>query len=189
MSMQTNYRIVLVGVGGQGILFMTRIIAETAIRLGMEVIGSETHGMSQRGGSVVSHLKINGNSPLVRRGTADILIALDKNEVYQTLDFPKEGGICFVNTAEAPPSFLQDYIDGRGLTYCRIDADAIARELGSPRVANTALLGFISSHNDFRFTYEQVAYTIKMISREGLQTINAEALKRGADFAGSKVEI
>ena len=70
-TMTNELKLIITGIGGQGIVFLTRLISHTAVNLGYAVVVSETHGMSQRGGSVISHLKINGSeSPLVQRGTA-----------------------------------------------------------------------------------------------------------------------
>ena len=79
---------VLSGLGGQGILFMTKIIAKTALRKGFSVMGAETHGMAQRGGSVISHLRLgNVNSSLVKPGSAQFLLSLEENEAYRNLPF------------------------------------------------------------------------------------------------------
>ena len=179
-------RIILVGVGGQGVLFVTKVLSETALRLGHEIIGSETHGMSQRGGSVISHLKVGTfPSPLVRRGTADLLIALDQSEAYKSLDFLREGGACFVNAPDGtfPDKALDDYIAHYNLTCASIDADSIALELGAPPVANSALLGFMALHSASPFTLDQILDTVNHIGHERLRPINVEALQRGAQFA------
>ena len=76
-----NVQMIISGVGGQGVLLVTRIFSEFALRQGFPIIGSEDHGMSQRGGSVLTHLKIGPfNSPLVKKGGADILLSLEKDE-------------------------------------------------------------------------------------------------------------
>ena len=72
-------QMILAGVGGQGILFATKIFSELGLKIGLSVTGSETHGMSQRGGSVISHLKLGSfHSPLIRTGSADLLYSFDK---------------------------------------------------------------------------------------------------------------
>jgi indolepyruvate ferredoxin oxidoreductase beta subunit len=97
-----DLKLILSGIGGQGVLFATSVFSETALSLGYDVLGSETHGMSQRGGSVISHLKIGAyESPLVRQGTADVLLAFDEDEAYRTLGFLTRGGLCFVNSARS----------------------------------------------------------------------------------------
>ena len=92
----TNF--VLVGIGGQGILFSSRVFSEWGLRQGLNVLGSETHGMSQRGGSVIAHLKLGSfYSPMIQTGDADILYSFHEDETYRTLKFLKKGGVCFAN--------------------------------------------------------------------------------------------
>jgi indolepyruvate ferredoxin oxidoreductase beta subunit len=93
--------IVLCGLGGQGILFMTKVLAEDALRRKIPVLGAETHGMAQRGGSVVSHLRMgNAKSSLVSSGQARFLLALDPWEAYRNLPFLAPGGFLFANAPE-----------------------------------------------------------------------------------------
>ncbi len=178
-------RIILVGVGGQGILFTTKVLAQTALRLGHAVIGSETHGMSQRGGSVISHLKIGGQSPLVRRGTADILIALNEIEAYQALAYLREGGTCFANAPleRFPDDRLKDTLAQKQIACFAVNADAIALEFNAPPVANSALLGFVAAHDAIPFSFDQIAETVRLISHKKFRSINRQALERGAQKA------
>ena len=91
-------QIIIAGIGGQGILFFSKIFSNLGLKLGLNVMGSETYGMSQRGGSVMTHLKLGDfQSPLVRTGAADFLYSLQGDETYRALKFLKEGGVCFVN--------------------------------------------------------------------------------------------
>ena len=88
-----DVKLILAGIGGQGVVFATRLLAQTAAAMGMPVLASETHGMSQRGGSVLAHLKLGGTeSPLIRRGTADILLAFDRDEAL--ISQPNALSIC-----------------------------------------------------------------------------------------------
>lgn len=113
-------QIVLVGRGGQGVLFATRVVAEAAMREGLDVLCAEIHGMAQRGGTVVSHVKIGGfASPLVRRGAADLAIAFAGAEGERARSFLRPGGVC---VAESP-----------------------GPELGVGRAATPALLGFAAA--------------------------------------------
>ena len=129
-------QIVLSGVGGQGILFLSRLLAEAAIAVGLPVITSETHGMAQRGGVVVSHLKVGGfESPLVRTGRADLLLVLKEENVALHREFLADGGTLVVN-APAP-------IDaGPRVRVHTVDADALALSAGTPHAVNLVLLGF-----------------------------------------------
>ena len=129
-------QIVLSGFGGQGILFLSRLLAEAAIAGGFPVLTSETHGMAQRGGVVVSHLKVGGfDSPLVRAGRADLLLVLKEENVPLHREFLADGGALIVNAAvPADP--------GRGVRVHAVDADALALSAGAPHAVNLILLGF-----------------------------------------------
>ena len=96
----SDVQIIICGRGGQGILFLTRLLDEVALNLGQNVISSETHGMAMRGGSVVSYVKIgNFNSPLIRSGQGDVLLALSESELPLNRHLlKKEGGQIYVNS-------------------------------------------------------------------------------------------
>jgi indolepyruvate ferredoxin oxidoreductase beta subunit len=127
-------QIVISGVGGQGVLFITKLLAEAAVMKGYPVFTSETHGMAQRGGTVVSHLKIGDfSSPLVRPYHADGLIAMKPESVLQHGSFLKSGAWIFVNGTGKPETGFDTY---------SIDADSIARKAGNPKSVNLVLLGF-----------------------------------------------
>ena len=129
-------QIVLSGVGGQGVLFLSRLLAEAAIAGGFPVLTSETHGMAQRGGVVVSHVKVGVfESPLVRTGRADLLLVLKEGNVVLHREFLADGGALVVN---AP--VLTDP-DSRVRVH-PIDADALAFSAGTPHAVNLVLLGF-----------------------------------------------
>lgn len=175
-------KLVIVGIGGQGVLFATRILSETAMALGHEIIGAETHGMSQRGGSVISHLKIGSRGgPLVRRGTADTLLALDPDEGYKALSFLRNGAVGFVNTGrpDFPRPEIAEHLAGRDIELHALDADSIAMELGSPALANVALIGFALAHPDFPFLLSDIEETVTRVSKERFRASNLEALARG----------
>ena len=129
-------QVVLSGVGGQGILFLSRLLAEAAIACGFPVLTSETHGMAQRGGVVVSHLKVGGfDSPLVRPGRADLLLVLKEENVGLHREFLADGGNLVVN-APVPTD------GGPRVRAHTVDADALALSAGAPHTANLVLLGF-----------------------------------------------
>ena len=111
---------IIVGIGGQGILFTSKILGNLAISRGHDVIGSEVHGMAQRGGSVISHFKIGDyKSPLVKIGEADVLIAFDQNEGIRNLPFLRKGGVFVVNVHDDKAfenTNLNDYLASRSIT-------------------------------------------------------------------------
>lgn len=128
-------QLIICGVGGQGILFVTRLLAETAIANGLSVLTSETHGMAQRGGIVVSHLKVGGfASPLVRPGQADVLVSLKPETVALHLHFLKKGGFVATNGCQLPPP-------AAAFPSATIDADTLALSLGDPQAVNLIVLG------------------------------------------------
>jgi indolepyruvate ferredoxin oxidoreductase beta subunit len=177
-----NLQLILSGVGGQGILFSTRIFTTLALEKGYNVIGSETHGMAQRGGSVISHLKIGDySSPLVRQGTADILLSFDRDEVYRTLGFLKRGGLCFVNSPKEDfwDARVKDYLEENEIMACSFPADKVALALGAPRSANLALIGYALSVPDVPFTYEDIKETIVRVSPPRFRDVNLQAFDTG----------
>ena len=128
-------QIIVSGIGGQGVLFATRLLAETALFLGHSVMISETHGMAQRGGNVISHLKVGGAdiiSPLIRPGRADVFLGLHPDSFMVHGFYLKEGGKAFLNGPgqDALPT---------------VNAAGIAADLGAPVAANLVLLGFAAA--------------------------------------------
>jgi indolepyruvate ferredoxin oxidoreductase beta subunit len=177
-----NLQMILSGVGGQGILFATRIFTTLALEKGYNVIGSETHGMAQRGGSVISHLKIGQySSPLVRKGTADILFAFDQDEAYRTLSFLKRGGICFVNSPKEDfwDPGIKGYLEKNEIRAYSFPADKVALALDAPRSANLALIGYALSVPDVPFTYEDIRQTIVRVSPSRFRDMNLQAFDTG----------
>ncbi len=137
MKESVNQQLIISGVGGQGVLFVTRLLAEAAILKGMSVFTSETHGMAQRGGTVISHLKTGDfSSPLIRPGQADGLLALRAENLRQHGAYLKTGGWAVVND-HAQASETSE--------VASIDADALAGKIGNPKAVNLILLGFALS--------------------------------------------
>lgn len=173
-------QIIVSGVGGQGVLFVTKLLAETALNLGYSVLVSETHGMAQRGGNVISHLKVSSRessrrftSPLIRPQQADILLGLHPDSMKAHGFFLKKEGTAFCNGEDADGVFT-------------IDATSIAATLSSPVSANLVLLGFAASRGrlfctpaDLEATLRQLGGTRLPIS---LKAIEAGSSKAGIDF-------
>ena len=179
---ETDLKLILSGVGGQGVLFATKVFSETALALGYDVLGSETHGMSQRGGSVISHLKIGTReSPLVRQGTADLLLAFDEQEAYRTLAFLKQGGLCFVNSGRGDfwDEGVKAYLAKNGIAAHSYPADGVALALGSPRSANLVLIGYALSAPDMPFDHDQIRATIERITPPRFRDANLDAFEAG----------
>ncbi len=133
--MTIKQQIIISGVGGQGVLFVTRLLAEAAMIKGFPVLTSETHGMAQRGGTVVSHLKVGDfSSPLIRPFSADGLLALKPESLAQHGSFVKPGGWAIVNSNQS----LQEPSE---LAISAIDADSLARAIGNLKSVNLIMLG------------------------------------------------
>jgi len=150
---------VLCGLGGQGILFMTKVLSQAALRKNYNVIGAETHGMAQRGGSVVSHLRLGDvQGSLVQTGAAQVVLALEENESYRNLPFIAEGGDLFVNTSS--PHFPREeagaFLLRHNIHWHGIPASAIALSMGAPLSSNLALLGFFSAFGDDPFSHDDL---------------------------------
>ena len=139
MKASVQQQILVSGVGGQGVLFVTRLLAEAAMARGLAAFTCETHGMAQRGGTVVSHLKVGDfHSPLIRAGQADGLVALKSENVAQHGVFLKPGGWVVAN-AGADVKF-----DVAGTVYA-FDADRLAQENDLVKSLNLVVLGFALS--------------------------------------------
>lgn len=160
-------QVIICGRGGQGVLFLTRLLDEVALSEGKNVISSETHGMAMRGGSVVSHIRIGPfASPLIRSGQGDVILALSESEVDRTRYLlKKSGGQVYVNTSVRKEG--------------AIDATGIAYELGSLVVSNLVLLGFACAHREFPFNFTTVKKVLRRISSSRVLDINIRALSEG----------
>ena len=176
---------ILSGLGGQGILFMTKVLAQTAIGKGLDVIGAETHGMAQRGGSVISHLRIgDAEGSLVKAGSAHYLLSLDEIEGYRCLGFLSRGGRMVVNSnsGDFPVSEVKGFLDGNEILYRSLPAGKIAMEMGSPLSTNLALLGFFAAVEGRPFSAEDLMETIDRISPERFRKTNINIFQQGARF-------
>ncbi|MBP1751868.1 MAG: Indolepyruvate ferredoxin oxidoreductase [Geobacteraceae bacterium] len=157
MDTKTVTNILLVGVGGQGILVASEIISEALMLAGFDVKKSEIHGMAQRGGSVVSHVRFGARvySPIIPEGEADFLLGYELLETYRYLPLLKNSGKVVVNNLKInPPSVStgqQDYPEGiaeKIKAICPasalVDGLALAKQAGSVKTANTVLIGALS---------------------------------------------
>lgn len=151
--MQKN--ILLTGVGGQGTVLASKLIAAAAMKKGLPVMSAETIGMAQKGGSVFSHLRIGEGvmSPMIRRGTADLLLAFEPAEAVRMLPYLKDGGTVVVNSHPVMPVTAAlkgtDYTGREMIEYLQkavpnllvIDGWQAVQELGNPKVLNVVMLG------------------------------------------------
>ena len=156
--------IMIVGVGGQGSLLASKLLGRLLMDEGYDVKVSEVHGMSQRGGSVVTYVRFGDKvySPVVTEGEADIIIAFEKLEAARYAKYLKKDGTIVVNTqqidpmpviigaAEYPTEVL-DEISGKGLNVERMDALSLAIQAGTPKAVNIVLMGKASKYFDIPY--------------------------------------
>ncbi len=148
------FNILISGVGGQGVLLTSKIIAEAALLAGLDVKQSEVHGMAQRGGSVLSQVRFGEKvySPIVAEGEADLLIGFEPLETARYLHFMKNDGAVIYNTrpigtigvstaAEKYPSDINDIVRSRSKTVRPLDGTQLAVQAGDKRTLNLVLLG------------------------------------------------
>jgi indolepyruvate ferredoxin oxidoreductase beta subunit len=160
-------QIIVSGIGGQGVLFLTRVIAQVAVDKGIPVLTSETHGMAQRGGTVLSTIKVGPfASPLIRAGQADVGLLLweDNLPVHQSL--LKGDGQLLINAEKA----------GEGE---RIDASGIARELGNAVLSNLVLLGLAVKQQALFCNAEECEQAIRTLAPAKFIEQNIEAFQKG----------
>lgn len=182
--------ILLVGVGGQGILLASEILSEAFMLAGHDVKKSEIHGMSQRGGSVVSHVRFGSRvfSPVVPEGEGDILFGFELLETCRYLPLLRPGAAVIVNDLRiAPPSVLLGqaaYPDNTVAVireqfpdFLLVDGQGLASEAGNPRAANTVLLGAVSRRLDIEESVWARALE-KMVPKKAL-AINMKAFELG----------
>jgi indolepyruvate ferredoxin oxidoreductase, beta subunit len=186
-----NVNFVLSGLGGQGILFMTKLLAQTAVNRGLKIMAAETHGMAQRGGSVVSHLRIGDVAgSLVRAGSAHTLLSLDEKEAYRSLPFLARGGELYVN---APHGALvreevRPYLDRMEMTCRFFPASKTAEESGAPMASNLALLGFFSVFQNGPIQSRELRQTIEQVSPDRFREINLKVFDLGFEKGSAEKE-
>ena len=155
-------KILVVGIGGQGVMTASEILAQAAIQKGMDVKKTEVAGMAQRGGVVTSHVRFGPKvlSPTINPGEADILVGFEPAEAMRWCTYLRPNGIAMVNTLIQKPPIVNiglfDYPDDpvgdvrkAGVNIRDFDAGKIARELGNLRLVNSIMLGAISEYLPF----------------------------------------
>jgi len=154
--------IMIVGVGGQGTLLASKLLGNMLLAAGYDVKVSEVHGMSQRGGSVVTYVRYGDRvySPVVDRGGADVILSFEALEAARWLEYLKEDGILITNTRQIDPmpviagaaEYPTDLIGKMRAAGAKVDALdclALAEQAGTAKAVNLVLLGRLSKHFDF----------------------------------------
>lgn len=184
--------VLLAGVGGQGVILASDIIGNTALTSGYDVKKTDTIGMAQRGGSVVSHIRIAPKvwSPLIREGEADIVLGFEKLETARWGYFLSSEGIAVINNQALPPPSVisgnQRYPDDERIipllkqrtdSVYLVDAVNLAKEAGNIRTYNILLLGCLSALIPFKVTAWKTSITQHLA--ENLHKVNLAAFDRG----------
>ena len=187
MSKTTN--IMIVGVGGQGTLLASRILGNAVIRMGYDVKVSEVHGMSQRGGSVVTYVKYGEkvHSPIIDNGEADIVLAFELLEAYRALPVLKADGRLIVNDQRINPmpvitgaaQYPENIVDklSSKVNTTVVDALALATEAGSIKAVNVVLIGVMAKSTNI--PYEIWIETIRTTVPPKFLDINLKAFELG----------
>jgi indolepyruvate ferredoxin oxidoreductase beta subunit len=186
--------VLIVGVGGQGIILASEILSDVAVQAGMDVKKSEVHGMSQRGGIVTSHVRFGPEvfSPLIPRGSADVVLAYEAAEGLRWCHELREGGTIIANTQRLIPpiAMTKEYnypmdaieqIRARGVEVIEVDVANICQELGNPRLGSTVLLGTLST----KLSIPDSIWLdiIKKRVPKGTEELNVRAFKRGKEIS------
>jgi indolepyruvate ferredoxin oxidoreductase beta subunit len=190
-----TYSILFAGVGGQGVLLAAEITAMAAVRGGFEVKQTEVHGVSQRGGSVETHVRFGAQvwSPVVTPGKADVVAALEKLEALRFGHFTDpEGGLILANDFEIVPGSIRDaeqaypynaleILKKRDYRLLPMPASQIARDLGDARMANVVLLGAMSNWLPIKNTHWDK--TLRQRIPERFREANLKAFTAGKNAA------
>jgi indolepyruvate ferredoxin oxidoreductase beta subunit len=191
-----NLDIVFSGVGGQGIVVASDIFCEAALLDGWDVAKAEIHGMAQRGGSIVAHVRVGEKvqSPLIEKGKANVILGFEILETARTLPMLNKDGTVIVNTKYIPPSTsllgsakalthekLLEIIRGRAHVVYAIDGIEVANRLGNVIVANTILLGALSALPENPVKKEAFEKAISGRLKERFVDINLKAFQIGRE--------
>jgi indolepyruvate ferredoxin oxidoreductase beta subunit len=185
--------IVFSGIGGQGIVVASDIFCEAALIDGWDVAKAEVHGMAQRGGSIVAHVRVGEKvqAPLIETGTADIILGFELLEAARVLPMLNKDGTVIVNTKYIPPSTsaaaasglddkkILNIIRRRADKVYEVDGLGIATKLGNILVVNTILLGALSAIPENLVKPESLEKAIAGRLKQKYVTLNLEAFKMG----------
>ena len=191
--MTKSFDILIVGIGGQGTILASNILGEACLLENRHIKGAETHGMAQRGGSVETHIRIDGQyGPLIVPGTADLLVSFDLLEAFRYSHFLKNGGTMVVNRHMVLPTSVftqkspvptEDEIVAQLARFnpCLIDADKIAAEAGSSLSQNVVILGAASWSIPLKA--ESLLAAVKKLVPPKTVEVKAKAFEMGRAFS------
>jgi indolepyruvate ferredoxin oxidoreductase beta subunit len=196
--------LLLAGVGGQGVILAGMIVADVLVRAGYDVKQSEVHGMAQRGGSVFSHIRWGPNveSPLVEKGSAEVLAAFEWAEAIRWVEYVRDGGavVADIRTIVPPgactdrrawltryPAIDADLFSDRSLKTRLIDASATATGLGNARAANSVILGSVAAFLDVDVAHWEAA--ICRLVPKGTEEVNLAAFRAGREVPMAQIPL
>lgn len=191
-----EYNVMITGVGGQGSVLASRIVANAAMSAGYEVRTSDTIGMAQRGGSVISHVRFGDHisSPLIANGNVDILLGFELAEAVRELEMLKPDGIAVVNEQViVPPSVyagiseyhdteIKQFLETNASRLYLFNAVQMAREAGHWKSTNIVLLGALSQIEDFPLNSDQLLECIIHTVPVKMKALNERAFKMGIRY-------
>jgi indolepyruvate ferredoxin oxidoreductase, beta subunit len=190
-------RIFLTGVGGQGTLTATTLLARTALDAGLAVTSGEIHGMAQRGGVVESTLLLGGyKSPIITPGEADVLLGFELLETLRALPMLKRGGsvignsesvqpvgVCLGRECYPPLAQVLDTAKDFAARVVIVPCISLAEQAGTAKAANTVLIGAAAASGALPFGVDALARSIEKYLKPKLVALNLKALALGADAA------
>ena len=181
--------ILICGVGGQGTVLAAKVLSQAALCNGEHVLSAETIGMAQRGGSVVSHVRIGNDvfSPLIPKGQADIIIAFEAAEAVRAFEYLKKDGMIIVNKSIVQPvtgsltgktfscNEMISFLEKNACKVISVDTETACKELGSSKVVNMVLLGAATKTN--LFTKDDLKNAIKLMVKPEFFDLNLKAVE------------
>lgn len=189
-TVEKKLDLLITGVGGQGAILASDIIGKAAVISGLSIRAAETHGMAQRGGSVVNHIRLGADlGSMIPKKGSDVLLALEPMEAVRYLDFLKDGGVIVVNTQPIVPVTVtsglakypdvQEILDVLSEKYIvkAFNADELAAEAGSRLAMNVAMVGAVSGY--LPIPKEILIESVKALVPQKTIEINVRAFEMG----------
>ena len=190
--------ILICGIGGQGTVLASKLICQAALSLNMDVRSAETIGMAQRGGSVVSHVRIGSglHSPLIPLSAADILIAFEPCEAVRNLPYLKKDGVIVVSDKVIPPvtaslsgqsfdsAVMIETLRKKSKRVMVLDTDSLSAALGSSKATNTLLLGAAAASGVLGVSLDDLKSALSVLVKPQFVELNVRALDMGAGVKG-----
>jgi indolepyruvate ferredoxin oxidoreductase, beta subunit len=189
---QKKFDLLITGVGGQGAILASDIIGKAAVAAGLPIRAAETHGMAQRGGSVVNHIRVGRDyGSMIPKKSADLILALEPMEAVRYLDFLKDGGIIIVNTQPIIPvtvtsgltkypevSEILDVLSEKYIVKA-FNADEVAFEAGNRLAMNVVMVGAVSGY--LPISKETLLESVKALVPQKTVEVNIRAFEMGRE--------